>query len=351
MTAKLKVYLNKIKHNIETVEKLCGEREVEITAVTKMFGSDETILKAFLESGISKIGDAEISNFKSLQHLDVEKWAIRIPGFSEVEDMVKYCDVSLNSELDIIKEIEKASKVQGKVHKIILMKELGDLREGILSRDEFLRIADYVLDSKYVELYGLGTNLTCFSFVQPSVDKMLELVELSKEIFGNKEVLISGGNSSTIDLMRCGDLPLEVNNLRLGESLLFGREGSFERYVKGTYDDTFLLEVEILEIKDKPSKPWGEVGLDSYGHKHSFKDSGVRRRAVCGVGKKSIDVEATYALDENIEIVGASSDHLVLDISDSEKNYKVGDVVDLKLEYFSALMAMQSDYVKKEYIY
>jgi len=41
----------------------------------------------------------------------------------------------------------------------------------------------------------------------------------------------------------------------------------------------------------------------------------------------------------------------MLDVTDSERTYKVGDTVELKLGYFSTMRAFTSEYVKKEYIY
>ena len=40
----------------------------------------------------------------------------------------------------------------------------------------------------------------------------------------------------------------------------------------------------------------------------------------------------------------------MLDITDSERDYKVGDTVELELGYFSVMRAFTSRYVEKEYI-
>ncbi|SHH10887.1 Predicted amino acid racemase [Anaerosphaera aminiphila DSM 21120] len=350
MTATLEINLKKIENNVSIIKNLCDENNIEITGITKMFSGDPKIANMYLSGGLEKLGDSEISNLKNLSGIEAEKWMVRIPALSEIEDLIKYSDASLNSELEVIKEIEKQSKKQGKIHKIILMQELGDLREGILDREELIRTADYVLNSKWIELYGMGTNLTCLSFVQPSVENLSRLVKMSKEVFGNRKFMISGGNSSSIDLMLNKKMPVEINNLRLGESLIFGKERAKYKYLDGTYSDTFVLKAEIVEIKEKPSFPWGKIGADSYGRTPTFTDRGIRKRAICAVGRKSMDVGTTKPCDSGVGIVGASSDHLMLDISDSNKNYKIGDKISLKLGYASALLAMNSTYIKKEYI-
>ena len=204
-----------------------------------------------------------------------------------------------------------------------------------------------------VELYGLGVNLTCFSFVQPDTEKMAALRDLARRVsgaVGSPLSIVSGGNSATIDLMLRGGIPEGVNNLRLGESVLFGKERAKYQFLPDTFQDVFTLECEIVELKEKPSLPWGEIGVDSYGKRPVFTDRGPRRlKAVCALGKQDFDVETSSLVDPGILILGASSDHLMLDLTDSERKYQVGDAVALRLGYFSTMRAFTSEYVEKVY--
>lgn len=142
-----------------------------------------------------------------------------------------------------------------------------------------------------------------------------------------------------------------VDNFRLGESLLFGKERSRYTFLPGTRNDGFILECEVVEAKVKPSLPWGMAGVDSYGRKPVFTNRGEKRKKViCAIGRQDFDAETATPVDEGILILGASSDHLMLDVTDSVKEYKVGDIVELRLGYFSVLRAFTSPYVEKIFL-
>jgi predicted amino acid racemase len=221
--------------------------------------------------------------------------------------------------------------------------------------EELIEEAKRTAGMKNVELYGIGVNLTCFSFIQYDNEKLTELRDLGRRVekeTGVKLQVISGGNSAAVDLMLRGGIPEGVNNLRLGESVLFGKERAKYQYLPGTHSDVFTLEAEIVELKEKPSLPWGEVGVDSYGNRPSFTDRGPERlKAICALGKQDFDAETTTPCDPGIIILGASSDHLMLDVTDSGIDYQVGGLVRLKLGYFSTMRAFTSEYVKKDYIF
>lgn len=348
----LKVNKKHLRENIIELKRLCDEKNIDITGISKVFTCEPEIVQILIDNKIEKIGDSRVENFKKIKDIKVEKWLIRMPMLSEIGELIEYTDVSLNSEMKIIEKISEIAIKKNKIHKIILMVDLGDLREGYMDYNELILVAKKVEKLKGVHLYGIGVNLTCFSFVQPDKEKMNELVLVRKMIeneIGRSLEIISGGNSATINLMLQGNIPLEVNNLRLGEGILFGKERATYNLLPNTYDDVFILEAEIIEIKEKPSLPFGKIGKDSYGHTPTFLDRGIRKRAICALGKQDFDVETTTPLDRNIEILGASSDHLMLDITECSKEYKVGDIIKFKLGYFSTMRVFTSNYVKKVY--
>ncbi len=354
MYPKLNINLAKLQHNVKTLSKLCEGYNIKYTAVTKVFCGDPIIARTLVDAGVNFIGDSRVDNLKKMADISVEKWLIRPPMISEISELVKYADVSLNSELATIIEIDKQAKLQNKVHKIILMVDLGDIREGYLDIDELVSVAKQVNSMDNVALYGIGTNLTCFSFVQATTDKMQQLADIATLIENETNIkleIISGGNSANIHLMCQKGIPNGVNNLRLGESVLFGKERAKYSYLPDTHDDAFILECEIVEVKEKPSLPIGEIGVDSYGKKPTFTDRGEKRiKAICALGKQDFDADICSCVDTDIIMLGASSDHLMLDITDSKNSYKVGDIVQLKLGYYSVLRAFTSEYVTKEYI-
>lgn len=338
--------------NSKTVVALCEKENINITGVTKVFSGDPEIAQVYVEGGIKKLGDSRVENLKRLKELDAEKWLIRPPMLDEIEDLVLYADASLNSELKTIKAINKAAIQLGKLHKIILMVDLGDIREGFIDQEELIQVAVETERMEGVHLYGIGVNLTCFSFVQSDSEKMESLSQLSKSIemkIGRLLEVVTGGNSATLDLMLRGGLSEGVNNLRLGESLLFGKERTNYSFLPNTHKDVFTLHCQIVEVKEKPSIPWGTIGVDSYGDSPSFIDRGIRTKAICAIGKQDFDVETSTPIDEKIIVLGASSDHLMLDITDCEKTYEVGDIVQFELGYFSTMRAFTSRYVTKIY--
>lgn len=339
--------------NVRAVTALCAEKHIEVTGVTKVFGADPEIARVYVEGGVKRLGDSRIENLKQLQNVDAEKWLIRPPMLSEVEDLVAFADASLNSELVTIQAISEAALKKGTQHRIILMVDLGDIREGFVDHHELLEVAAETEKMQGVHLYGIGVNLTCFSFVQSDEEKMETLAGLAAAIserIGRELEVVSGGNSATLDLMLRDGTPPGVNNLRLGESLLFGKERAKYTYLPGTHQDVFTLQCEIVEVKEKPSMPWGEIGVDSYGNKPSFIDRGMRKKAICALGKQDFDVETSTATDPGLIVLGASSDHLMVDVTDSEKDYQVGDIIEFQLGYFSTMRAFTSKYVTKQYI-
>lgn len=353
MYPRIIINLSHITENVKTVVRLCAEHGIRLVGVTKVFRGDAKIAQSYLDGGLEMLGDSRIGNLSKLAGLSAEKWLIRPPMLSETADLVRYADASLNSELVTIQAIDREAGRCGKTHKIILMVDLGDIREGYTDYDELLEVAKQVERMKNTELYGIGTNLTCFSFVQSDELKMQTLADLRRrveETIGRPLGIVSGGNSAAIDLMLRGGIVSEIDSLRLGESLLFGKERAKYTYLPGTYKDTFTLECEIVELKEKPSLPWGEIGVDSYGNRPKFTDRGIRQKAVCALGKQDFDPETSVPLDAGIKILGASSDHLMLDVTESEKEYRVGDIIGLQLGYFSTMRAFTSAYVEKIYI-
>lgn len=348
------INLDHLRTNVKVMRSLCASHGIEICAVTKVFGADPKIAKVLTDGGIRILCDSRVQNLKNIESLKAEKWLIRPPMLSEVPEVVHFADASLDSELSVIEAINEEAGRQGRVHKVILMADLGDIREGYVDYDELIDVARKVEAMPHVEMYGIGVNLTCFSFIQYDHEKMTELVELRHRVekaLGRPLAVVSGGNSAAIALMMEGGIPEGVNTLRLGESVLFGKERAHYQFLPGTYHDVFTLECEIVECKEKPSLPWGTVGVDSYGKKPTFVDRGPKRmKAICALGKQDFDLETTTPVDPDLILLGASSDHLMIDITDSKKKYRVGDTVKLCLGYFSTMRAFTSRYVSRRYV-
>ncbi|NLY45327.1 MAG: alanine/ornithine racemase family PLP-dependent enzyme [Tissierella sp.] len=349
---KIRINLRIIKNNVKTITSLCNSKGINVAGVTKVFCGHPEIAKTFIEGGVFCLADSRIENLVKLKDFDIPKIMLRLPMKSEVEKVVDYSDVSLNSELDTVIALSEAAIKKGKVHKIVLMVDLGDLREGYFSKETLFDAIDEIVELKGVKIIGLGTNLTCYGGVIPTKEILGRLTCIGNEIESKHNIklhILSGGNSSTVHLLEDNET-IGTNNLRLGESLVIGVETAYGKQIKGTGNDAFILHAEIIEAKEKPSVPTGKTGMDAFGNKPSYVDRGVRKRIICAVGRQDIDLESMYPLDKNIIIIGASSDHLILDCSDGDVDYKVGDIIEFRLSYAGILRGMTSEYITKEFI-
>lgn len=348
---RVNIDLLKIKYNTETMVRQCHQYNIKVAGVTKLFCGDPTIAEIYVDGGVDLLADSRIENLMKMKDLPLPKMLLRIPMMSQVEEVIAYSDIGLVSEPAIVKALSQEAQRCGKVYRVILMIDLGDLREGIYHEDEVRQAVDEITRMKSVSLEGIGTNLTCYGGVKPSMEN-LSLLKKWKESMekqtGKPLRVISGGNGSTLSLLPAPGIPCHINQLRLGASLAMGI-GLNDEPIKGLYQDAFTLEAEIVEIRKKPSKPVGELGLDAFGNKPVFEDKGYRRRAICAIGRQDIHPEHLSPMDHGSKILGASSDHLLLDINETTLNLQVGDPLAFYVTYGGCLSAMTSPYVKKHY--
>ena len=231
------------------------------------------------------------------------------------------------------------------------MADLGDLREGIMEEAELLEMVKRMQQLKHLSLIGLGTNLTCFGAVIPDEKNLGKLTELANKVekqLGRKLEFVSGGNSSSVYLMMENRMPKGITNLRIGESILIGTESAFGERVPDMYYDVFQLVAEVVEIREKPSLPIGEIGMDAFGGKPTFTDKGIRKRAIVAVGKQDLATHPVKSLEPGVNILGSSSDHMILDITDAEKKYDIGSEMNFFLSYGAMLALTTSPYVSTQ---
>jgi ornithine racemase len=344
----------KLIENFEFLRGMFEKHDVSWGVVSKLFCGNRKFLKELIELGVREIHDSRISNLAKIKELNPEIQTVYIKPVSKrnVAKMVTYADVSLNSELNSIRWISEEAVKQCKTHKIIIMVETGDLREGVMG-DHLVDFYAQVFDLPNIEIIGLGTNLNCLNGVMPSTDKLIQL-SLYKQIielkFNKKIPWVSAGTSVTIPLMLHQQLPKGVNHFRIGETLYFGVDLFEENVIKGMHGDVFELYAEIIEMQEKPLLPTGvlaanpqgevmEIDEDLYG-KSSF-------RAILDIGLLDIDPKYLIAEDGELEILGASSDMLVINLGVNPKGYQVGDTVKFDLKYMGALGVLNSSYIDK----
>ncbi|RCW41708.1 MULTISPECIES: alanine/ornithine racemase family PLP-dependent enzyme [unclassified Halanaerobium] len=345
----------KIQENTRYIVDLAKKNGVEIYGVGKASCADIKVAQAMLKGGVKGLADSRISNIKKLKENieeDIPLMLLRIPMLSEVKKVVKFADISLNSEIKVIEQLNKAAKNLNKNHKIILMVDVGDRREGIMP-DKVLDTVSQIINFDKIELIGLGTNLACFGGVIPTYKNLKILIDLKTEIYNKFKFnlnIISGGNSSSLPLLKDNGFPEGVNQLRVGETILLGnnvlnRERFFE-----AHQDTFFLSAEIVELKIKPAQPKGERAENAFGEKKVITKTGLRKRAILAVGRQDIDIAGLTPLLAGLEIEDGSSDHLIVDVTNSEKELKIGDSIKFNMNYGALLKAFTSKYVDKIYI-
>ena len=360
MYPRLLINIEKLKKNIDAVAKITKEDgNCSMMIVTKALCADRKTAEMIgKHPQVDYVADSRIANIKTYSEFvrknGKETVLMRLPMGSEIKDVVRYADISFNSEVSTLEMLDKEAAKQGVVHKVVLMIDLGDLREGMFfeNENEIFKAARTVLAAGNLELFGLGTNLTCYGAIIPKYDNLSVLCTWADRIEGKLNIkipMISGGNSSSIYLIPKGEMPERVNNLRLGESFLLGNDTAYCTKLKGTTDDALILEAQIIELKEKPSLPIGEVGVDAFGNRPEYEDRGTIKRAILAVGQQDTEQSGLHPLDEKVDVLGASSDHLILDVTGSDKKYKPGDVMQFKMEYGAVLKAATSPYVEKVY--
>ena len=318
--------------------------------VSKATLGDPSIAEAMIQGGVKFIADSRIENIQKMKRARIStQFVLLRTALSQAEAVIKNVDISLNTEFETIKELSHYAKIQDKIHQIIIMIELGDLREGILPCD-LSQFIQKTIDLPNIKIIGIGCNLACYGGIKPDNQNMCELSKLAdtieKEFRMNLEI-ISGGNSANYEWYESAEKVGRINNLRLGESILLGCETINRKAIPGLYTNAFNLIAEVIESKEKPSLPFGEIGQDAFGNVQTFLDRGIRRRVIIALGRQDILVSGLRP-NNNLEILGSSSDHVVLDSKNDD--LKVGSEVKFNLNYGGLLSAMTSPFIKKEFI-
>lgn len=340
----------KLEQNTRTLVNLMTEQGVEVAAVTKCYCADPVLAKIQIRGGATMLADSRVENLKKLSGIHVPKLLLRIPMISQAAEVVEYADISLNSELAAMQALSAAALKRGRIHQVILMVDIGDLREGCLPRDA-VALAGEILKLPGIRLAGIGANYSCFGGVQPDQHNLGLLVDIKNQIEKQYNVnlhYLSGGNSVSYHIVVTGDAPEEFNLIRLGESILLGIDSERDEPIPGTSQDAFTLVAEVVEIRTKPSKPIGTIGKDAFGNVPVFEDFGLRKRAILAVGRQDVKIDVLTPRLAGAKIQGASSDHMIVDVTDCKEDIAVGDRLEFDLGYGALLALCTSPYVTKK---
>ncbi|WP_200976759.1 alanine racemase [Echinicola sp. 20G] len=350
----LNLYKDNLRKNYEFLREKFNEYDVAWGVVSKLLCGNEIYIQELIDLGVDEVHDSRISNLAKVKKINpkIQTVYIKPPSKRNLKDVVMYADVSLNSELNTIKWISEEAVKQEKKHQIIIMVETGDLREGVMG-DDLVEFYSKIFQLPNVEVIGLGTNLNCLNGVMPSTDKLVQL-SLYKQIIElkfNKEIpWVSAGTSVTIPLMLNHQLPKGINHFRVGETLYFGANLFDGSTIEGMNDGVFELCAEIIELQEKPLLPIGNLAANPQGEITEIDESLYGQSSYRGILDLGLlDVDPKYLIyDKNeFEVLGGSSDMLILDLGKNPKNYKVGDLIRFKLKYMGALAILNSYYIEK----
>ena len=338
-----------LRSNADAVISRCRGMGIRVCGVVKGVDGLPEAARVLRAAGAAELGTSRLEQVAKCRAAGVPgPWLlIRIPGLTELPDVVALCETSLQSEWPTLLALEEECLRQNKTHRVIVMTDLGDLREGFWDKKELVDVCERVeRDLPHVQLAGIGVNLTCYGSTKPTPEKMNELVGLARQVeqrIGRKLEIVSGGATSSFTLVHWGTMPAGVNHLRIGEAILLGKDLQVDwgiRDMDYLRMDALTLRAEVVEVKDKPTYPIGELAIDAFGRKPTYVDRGVRRRALLALGRADVgDLESLLPREPGLTVIGGSSDHCIVDVEDCPRRLQVGDIVEFSLCYSHMLYA------------
>ena len=338
-----------LRSNADAVISRCRGMGIRVCGVIKGVDGLPEAARVLHAAGAAELGTSRLEQVAKCRAAGVPgPWLlIRIPGLTELPDVVSLCETSLQSEWPTLLALEEECLRQNKTHRVIVMTDLGDLREGFWDKKELVDVCERVeRDLPHVQLAGIGVNLTCYGSTKPTPEKMNELVGLARQVeqrIGRKLEIVSGGATSSFTLVHWGTMPAGVNHLRIGEAILLGKDLQVDwgiRDMDYLRMDALTLRAEVVEVKDKPTYPIGEFAIDAFGRKPVYEDRGIRRRAILALGRADVgELESLIPREPGLTVIGGSSDHCIVDVEDCPRRLQVGDIVEFSLCYSHMLYA------------
>ena len=351
---RLVVDIKAVEENAARVVQKCAGAGIFVSGVTKGMCALPEIASALVSGGCAELADSRMKNIAALRRMGtgLPLLLLRIPMLSELPIVVSRADCSLVSTAETVDGLENACADSGLSHEVIVMVDLGDLREGVWM-DDTGRIAEALKRSRRVRCRGIGVNFGCYGGTLPTREKLLQLIRIGKELereVGYPLSVFSGGATSSLLLVERGEIPPGINSLRVGEGILLGEDVTSMRSIPWLRQRTMWLEAELVEVRKKPSVPVGPVGADAFGNRPVFEDRGIRMRAIAAVGRQDVLIEGLVSELEGISILGASSDHMILDVEDAAVPLAQGDKLKFFPDYGAMLALATSPYVPFEVV-
>lgn len=357
--AKLRIFPDRIIKNISKINDYCQKYNKEWTFVTKVLGGHKPLLEKILQPevilGTHSIGDSRVSSLRTIKKINPKlvTMYLKPPSSAYIKNIVKYADISLNTESSTISKLNEEAKNQKKTHKIIIMIEMGELREGVV-REKFLDFYSNVFNLSNIDVIGIGTNLGCMYGIEPTFDKLIQLSlyeQLIEIKFKRDLKLVSGGSSITLPLLGKGKIPLGVNHLRIGEAVFLGTSPLNNKKFSNLSTNAFEFDANIVEFEKKEKMPDGIIGDGNVGHAdlNSKSTEGIQEyKAVLDFGVVDVDINNIKPKDQGVQFVGTTSDLTVYGLGKKPKEYKTGKSLRFSPDYMAVARLMNSKFIEKD---
>ena len=314
----LDVNLTALSTNAKIFCHICAQNNISVAGIIKFSDGDLQIAKAYRDGGCAQIGVSRARHLQPIKEAfpNTQTLLTRCPTRGDMEHCARFADLTLMADADALTTLNAEAAKWDTHPGIILMLDVGDLREGVDNIPELVALAKLCESLPNLTLRGVGTNLACMNGVLPTYENLTFLVEGAEAVeaaIGRRLDIISGGSSINLLLLRDGisSMPPRINHLRLGGSIANPMNIRTNRGVSfpGLREDTVTLTAEIIEIHEKASAPKNST-KNWAGQTVVREDKGRRLRAILAVGSQDIsDASTLIPLDSSLEIVGCSSDH------------------------------------------
>lgn len=341
ITPRIEVDLSKIRHNTRCLVDRLKPQGISVTAVTKAVCGHPEIAQAMLDGGAIELGESRVRNVERLRKAGITApiALIRTPMLSQIDQVVQRCDTSYNTEIEVIARLGDAARKEKSVHNIILMVEMGDMRDGIMP-ENIQAVAAQVNAMPGVALKGIGANYACLGGVVPDAARMAAFSTIADEIegaCGSYMETVSGGNSANLP-WALGHQPKGcINNLRLGEAILLGVEPVSGTQIDGLHTDAFALIAEVIEEKVKTA-PSSASFTDPALAALQFGPENVQSvHSIIAIGEQDTDISG-LTLPKGVTCLGATSDHMV--VQTIRSHTRVGSELKLQMNYSALMRAM-----------
>lgn len=340
---------NKLRNNFTQIVSRCAARGIAVAGVIKGVDGMPEIARLYRSCGALQLATSRLEQMERWREEGIPGpyLLLRVPGMSELPDVARLAEYSLQSDLSTMEALDKVCAGQNVTHKVIVMADLGDLREGFWDKEEMVEACCRVeRELPHLHLAGIGVNLGCYGSIKPTLKNMGQLVDIARAVearIGRRLEIVSGGATSSYTLVHWGTMPEGINHLRIGEAALLAKDlqddwgiEDMDYLLRGT----IRLEAEIIELRKKPTQPVGETVIDAFGHHPTYVDRGIRLRALAAFGRADVgDMESLLCREPGMTVVGGASDHCILDVEDCVRPLHVGDVVSFDLSYRHMLFA------------